>query len=117
MALRIHHWCCCLLNDKPLLLKKMMKSTKILITTAFLFLITNVASFAQCAMCRSAVESTMSNGRNNAAVGLNTGIIYLLLAPYILVAVVGYLWYRTSMKDTRAKLTLNSQLMKAIGKN
>jgi uncharacterized membrane protein YpjA len=58
----------------------------------------------------------MSNGRNNAAVGLNTGILYLLLAPYILVASIGYIWYRTSMKNTKARIILHNQLRQALGK-
>lgn len=79
-----------------------------------MLLISNTASIAQCAMCRSAVESTMSNGRNNAAVGLNTGILYLLLAPYILVGAIGYLWYRTSVKNSKNRVILESQLRKAL---
>ena len=54
--------------------------------------------YAQCAMCRGTVESSMGNGRNNVGVGLNTGIIYLFVMPYLLVAVIGYLWYRNSRK-------------------
>jgi hypothetical protein len=40
----------------------------------------------------------MGNGRNNVGVGLNTGIMFLFVIPYILVAVIGYLWYRNSKK-------------------
>lgn len=54
---------------------------------------------AQCAMCRSSVESTFSNGRYVNGSGLNTGILYLLIAPYLLVAILGYLWYRSSRKE------------------
>lgn len=93
-----------------------MKKFKILILTLFVFLATNFVSFSQCAMCRSAVESTMSNGRNNSAVGLNTGILYLLLAPYLLVAAIGYLWYRTSLKNSRARALLNLQLKQVLSK-
>jgi hypothetical protein len=89
---------------------------KIFLITLSIFLITNFSSYSQCAMCRSAVESTMSNGRNNSAVGLNTGILYLLIAPYLLVAIVGYLWYRASLKKSRQRALLNSQLRQALGK-
>jgi hypothetical protein len=87
-----------------------MKKVKNIILAILVILFTNMMSFSQCAMCRSAVESTMSNGRNNAAVGLNTGILYLLLAPYVLVAVIGYLWYRASMKNTKNRIALQNQL-------
>ncbi|TDB63661.1 hypothetical protein [Arundinibacter roseus] len=54
--------------------------------------------WAQCAMCRGSVESTMGNGRNNVGIGLNTGIMYLFVMPYLIVFAVGYLWYRNSRK-------------------
>ncbi len=89
---------------------------KRIVLTLLFFLITNLISFSQCAMCRSAVESTMSNGRNNAAIGLNTGILYLLLAPYILVAALGYFWYKTSIKNSRNRALLENQLRQVLGK-
>lgn len=50
---------------------------------------------AQCAMCRSQLENNVSNGEELAvAEGINSGILYILAFPYILVAVVGILWYR-----------------------
>jgi hypothetical protein len=93
-----------------------MKKLKYIIITIALFIFSNVSAFSQCAMCRSAVESTMSNGRNNSAIGLNTGILYLLLAPYLLVAGCGYLWYRTSLKNTRNRVALEAQLKQVLGK-
>lgn len=63
-----------------------------------LFVMNSAGAFAQCAMCRGSVESSMGNGRNNVGVGLNTGIMFLFVVPYILVAVIGYLWYRNSKK-------------------
>ncbi|SFQ20385.1 hypothetical protein SAMN04515674_11226 [Pseudarcicella hirudinis] len=72
-----------------------------------LLLISNTASFAQCAMCRATVESTMSNGRNLAATGLNTGILYLLSAPYLIVAGVAFLWYRNSKKEVKRRENMN----------
>ena len=63
-----------------------------------LFVMNSASAFAQCAMCRGTVESSMGNGRNNVGVGLNTGIMFLFVVPYILVAVIGYLWYRNSKR-------------------
>jgi heme/copper-type cytochrome/quinol oxidase subunit 2 len=48
---------------------------------------------AQCAMCTTAVESNAKNG-NTTTNGLNNGIMYLLAAPYIAVAAIGYIWYK-----------------------
>lgn len=54
--------------------------------------------YAQCPMCRSAVESAMQNDDNTVGVGLNKGILYLLASPYLIVAFVGGLWYRKNRK-------------------
>lgn len=53
---------------------------------------------AQCAMCRATVESSAMN--NGAGQGLNTGILYLMTIPYLLIAALGYLWYINSRKET-----------------
>ena len=55
-----------------------------------------MATFAQCAMCRATLENNFSNGKPGIAAGLNTGILYLLVMPYLAVMVLGYLWYRSS---------------------
>jgi hypothetical protein len=58
---------------------------------------------AQCAMCTTSVESNAKNG-NSTTKGLNNGIMYLLAAPYLAVAVVGYIWYK---KYRRKNVDLN----------
>ena len=60
----------------------------------FSMLIAPYAS-AQCAMCKAVVES----GDAKMAEGLNTGIIYLMAFPYLLVAVAGYFLYRNWKKS------------------
>jgi len=37
-------------------------------------------------------ESNLKNG-GTAGQGLNNGILYMLLTPYLLIGVVGYIWY------------------------
>jgi hypothetical protein len=59
---------------------------------------------AQCAMCRTTVESTVSNGRSNIATGLNTGILYLLTAPYLLVGAVAWLWFKQSKQEQQERI-------------
>ncbi|MDB5001804.1 MAG: hypothetical protein JWQ34_29 [Mucilaginibacter sp.] len=58
---------------------------------------------AQCAMCTTSVESNAKNG-NSTTKGLNNGIMYLLAAPYLAVAIVGYIWYK---KYRRKNVDLN----------
>ena len=55
---------------------------------------------AQCAMCRAVLESEAGQ---NAAEGINDGIIYLMAIPYILVAGIIYIIYRKFYK-TGSKL-------------
>ena len=69
-----------------------------------LLLLTQIDAVAQCAMCRTTVESTISNGRSNIATGLNTGILYLLAAPYLIVAAIAFLWFRQSKQEQQARL-------------
>jgi hypothetical protein len=59
---------------------------------------------AQCAMCRTTVESTVSNGRSNIATGLNTGILYLLTAPYLLVGGIAWLWFKQSKQEQKERI-------------
>ena len=59
---------------------------------------------AQCAMCRATLENNVSNGNPGIAAGINFGILYLYFNPYLAVAVIAYLWYRTSKKNGTEKI-------------
>ena len=50
---------------------------------------------AQCAMCRAVLES---EEKGAAAAGINNGIIYLMIIPYVLIGGVGYVIYRMRQK-------------------
>jgi hypothetical protein len=49
-------------------------------------------------MCRAGIENNVSNGETTIGAGLNMGILYLLIMPYTLAVVLGYLWYRNAKK-------------------
>lgn len=51
----------------------------------------SLAANAQCAMCRAALAGE-SNIKKAEAV--NDGIVFLMIVPYLLVAIIGYLIYR-----------------------
>jgi hypothetical protein len=53
-------------------------------------------AFAQCAMCRSTLENNFSNGDPGIGAGINTGILYLLVLPYLAILTLGYFWYKSS---------------------
>lgn len=82
-----------------------MKSKVILL----FILLASVESFAQCAMCRATLENNLSNGNAGIAVGINFGILYLLFAPYLAVALLAFFWFKTSksnaLKDSIKRYT------------
>jgi len=52
---------------------------------------------AQCPMCKIAAESNLKDG-GTAGKGLNAGILYMLSTPYLIIAVLGIIWYRNNRK-------------------
>jgi hypothetical protein len=58
-------------------------------------------SYAQCAMCKAVVE----NGDVDMAEGINNGISYLMVFPYLLVGVLFYSLYRYK-KNQNKKITV-----------
>lgn len=70
---------------------------KIVLAALFLFSIAFTAP-AQCPMCKIGAESNLKNG-GTAGNGLNTGILYMLAAPYLMVGTLGFLWYKNRKKE------------------
>lgn len=64
----------------------------LILMTIFLL---SVPAEAQCAMCRAVLESEEGG---DAAKGINNGIMYLMIFPYLLVGGVGYAVYRSRKK-------------------
>ena len=60
----------------------------------FLFLMISQFTNAQCAMCRAVVEQ----GGEEMAVGINSGIVYLMAFPYVVVGIGMFLFYRNWKK-------------------
>lgn len=87
-----------------------MKTWKKIALIFVLLLIASQSSWAQCAMCRVTVESNLSEGRGVIGTGLNFGILYLLLTPYILVASLIFLWYRNGKKELAERLSIANRL-------
>ena len=74
---------------------------KKLFTGLLLLAIVASDASAQCAMCRSTLENNFSNGDPGIAAGINTGILYLLVLPYLAVALLGILWYKTTKNGAK----------------
>ncbi|TKC01889.1 hypothetical protein FA045_06485 [Pedobacter cryotolerans] len=63
---------------------------------------------AQCSMCTISAEQGTKNG-NTQGKGLNSGILYLLAIPYLLITGIGILWYRNYRKKISSPaLTTNN---------
>ena len=70
------------------------------------FLGVQLSGLAQCAMCRASVENNVSNGETTIGAGLNNGILYLFVMPYLMAAIIGFLWYRAA-KKRKAKVSIH----------
>lgn len=70
-----------------------MKFINCTILTLGLSLI-SLASKAQCAMCRASAESATENVDKGIGEGLNSGILYLMGIPYLLLLTVGIVFFR-----------------------
>jgi hypothetical protein len=62
---------------------------------------------AQCAQCAATVETNAQSGSSKTK-GLNNGILFLLGAPYFVVALGGYIWYKNYRRKD-VKLDMHSE--------
>ena len=60
------------------------------------FIMACTQAHAQCAMCRATLENNISNGNVGIAAGINVGILYLFVAPYLAVGLLAFFWYRST---------------------
>ncbi|MBU3713331.1 MAG: hypothetical protein FGM46_00100 [Ferruginibacter sp.] len=67
----------------------MKTAINILLLSVFFLLTSHLAS-AQCAMC----TKTASQLGEKPALGLNNGILYLMLAPFAVMGYIGYRWWK-----------------------
>ena len=77
---------------------------KLFVLSIVLF-INNTSLFAQCAMCKSSVESNLKNG-GNIGTGLNTGILYLMAIPYLILMIGVYSFFKKPI-DAKIKVWRN----------
>jgi hypothetical protein len=79
--------------------KKNIENRHLLIKNKIVYILFSIfyshTSKAQCAMCRASLES---EGNAVKAEAVNDGIVYLMIIPYILVALIGYTVYRMYQK-------------------
>lgn len=70
---------------------------KLVVVFILMILFLNIDLVAQCPMCKMAAESNLKNG-GSAGKGLNAGILYMLITPYILVGGLAFWWFKNRKK-------------------
>lgn len=63
---------------------------------------------AQCPMCRMSAESNLANG-GTAGRGLNKGILYMLSLPYIIIGLLGFVWYKNRRKNSFEEINIDEE--------
>ncbi|MFM7233743.1 MAG: hypothetical protein ACKOZM_04075 [Flavobacteriales bacterium] len=71
-----------------------MKTILRISTLALVSLLLHTAVLAQCAMCKATAESATEHVDKGIGEGLNAGIIYLMIIPYVLLASVALVFFR-----------------------
>lgn len=61
------------------------------------FMMTTTNAEAQCAMCRAVAEDSINEDGYGMAMGLNSGILFIMSLPYILLSVGFLVFYRTKI--------------------
>lgn len=83
-------------------MKKILRKVVLLLSLFVLLGLSVERTAAQCPMCRMSAEADLKNGGTKAK-GLNAGIMYMLVFPYILLGSVGFIWYRERRKIAEAE--------------
>ena len=91
-----------------------MKKITIILLLTLLFMGFGGDLAAQCAMCKGAVQSTLTNGRSNYVSALNFGIAYLFVFPYAIVGIIGFMWYRNSKKAMAERIAVRARVRRAL---
>ena len=63
------------------------------IVLVLVLVLNNTTAVAQCAMCKSSVESNLNEG-GSIGRDLNTGILYLMTIPYIIISLGAYFFFK-----------------------
>ncbi len=75
---------------------------KIFLLGFFLILLSiSVDVEAQCSMCKAVLESNMQNGEQSVGKGVNSGIVYIMFVPYLLLGAVGFFMYKHHVKTNK----------------
>jgi len=86
--------------------------SRLMVMTLVLAVLVTPELIAQCPMCKMAAESNLENG-GSAGAGLNKGILFMLSMPYLIVACLGFVWYRNRTREEDNLLNEVNDLLQA----
>ncbi len=70
-----------------------MKRIATLLVLGAVLLLASQPAWSQCAMCTAVADEAAKNG-SSAADGVNKGVLFLFVSPYLIVGTIGFLWWR-----------------------
>ena len=76
-----------------------MKKRQVLFLLMIILVLTVSHTYAQCAMC----TKTASQLGEKPALGLNNGIIYLMLTPLIIMGVIDFRWWKSEKQNSEGQ--------------
>ena len=74
---------------------KMKRYLPFILLSALLF--TALFAGAQCAMCKATAETSRDAG-SSVAEGINKGILYIFMMPYIIIGTIAFFWWKARKK-------------------
>lgn len=72
-----------------------MKNCLTIFSIFFVLMLLNIGVEAQCAMC----TKTASQLGEKPALGMNQGILYLMGAPFAIVGIIAYRWWKSQEEE------------------
>lgn len=69
----------------------------IVLLLLMVFILASQELQAQCAMCTAVADEAMKQGSSQGA-GINKAVLYMFLMPYLIVATIGFIWWRKQVK-------------------
>ena len=81
--------------------RSLFRSLVVVLAVLLVMVLVQTDVVGQCPMCRMAAETNLQNGGTEGR-GLNKGILYILSLPYILISVIGFVWWKNRKKEETA---------------
>lgn len=79
-------------------MKRRSQSVLKIVLTLSVWYTTAAVAYSQCAMCKATAETATDDFGNPISGGINTGIVYMMGAPYLLLGIIGWVFYKDRIK-------------------